>query len=293
MNVRHVMIILWVLSFSTACTSISSQEAEMSKLRPINSKSDIVKELYEIKNDIEQTHQVKVHFNKFCRTYWGRYKLTANNNELLAYMKMMQAEMKKYPPGYFVKSRASNMCLGENLSVNRITVAAMPAPENNILLYSVAREVSGKRKPYKLGYLTNTFHHELFHNTDYAIWGMHYYKWNKWHTLNTPGFKYAGKGTMAYTNKAAMREMKLLKGFMNKYSQTGMEEDRAEIMEAIMLYPQRELILRKCQRDEIIVKKVNLTADIVNTRILNDGSWPHLDKVVSLCNQPGKMTLRP
>lgn len=289
MSHSRIIPLILLLFFLASCASIhtlSRQEKAVVAARTSTNQDPVVVEIFRIKKAIESRYGVHLIINRVCRTYWGRYRLTANNKELLRYFRMMEAEIKKYPSDYFIKSRANMLCFGEHLSVKRVVVAAVPVPEINTILYSLSRDIKGKgRKPYKIGYLTNTFHHELFHNTDYVIWGRHYYKWDKWQVLNVPGFRYAGKGTMAYTQKDKMKKMKLQKGFMNKYSQTGMEEDRAEIMEAIMLYPENKHLIRRCQRDEIIRKKVNLINEIVNKRILNDQLWSQLRAVVNECNK--------
>ncbi|MDH5180964.1 MAG: hypothetical protein OEZ39_11255 [Gammaproteobacteria bacterium] len=256
------------------------------KRSPAGSDPD-VRAIYRLKQEIEAGYGVKVHINKKCSTYWGRYNLAVDNKRLLTFMQMMHEEIRKYPVDFFRKSRAENICIGENLSVNGITVAAMPAPENNIVIYSLARDVkSTPLVPYKMPYMRTVFHHELFHNTDYVVWGKHYYKWAAWHALNVPGFTYSRGGVLAYTNPKMVKSSRLEKGFMNKYSQLGMEEDRAEIMEAIMMYPGSKLVINKCRQDEIIRNKVNLIVKLLDDKIIKQRKW-HIHEVADRCNSGG------
>ncbi|MCQ2819741.1 MAG: hypothetical protein MJ252_20950 [archaeon] len=95
-------------------------------------------------------------------------------------------------------------------------------------------------------YIRIVLHHELFH---YIDWVDDYsYEDIIWETFNVPGFKY-GKGG-EYEREWIQLDKKF-KGFINHYSTSALEEDRAEIYQYLIGCPDEALN----HKDEIIKKK--------------------------------------
>jgi hypothetical protein len=125
--------------------------------------------------------------------------------------------------------------------------AACPEYYKTMSLYYCARE----RFP---NYIRTVIHHELFHYVDFMHDGT--YDDPKYQKFNSHGFKYGRGG-------AYEREWKPLspdiKGFLNFYSTTGIEEDKAEIFQFIMGSPYKAF---RCE-DEVVNKKVFYIANFL------------------------------
>ena len=105
-------------------------------------------------------------------------------------------------------------------------------------------------------YIRLVIHHELFHFIDWI--DDYSYEDKKWNTFNMPGFKY-GKG--GQSERVWIQLDEHTKGFINHYSTTGSEEDRAEIYQYLIGCPDEALN----HKDDIIVKKANhIKSFIVN-----------------------------
>lgn len=125
--------------------------------------------------------------------------------------------------------------------------AACPEYYKTMSVYYCARE-------RYLTYIRTVIHHELFHYVDFVHDGT--YDDPKFQKFNVPGFRY-GKGG------AYEREWKPLspdtKGFLNFYSTTGIEEDKAEIYQFIMTSPDKAFK----HEDEIVNEKVFYIANFL------------------------------
>ena len=104
-------------------------------------------------------------------------------------------------------------------------------------------------------YIRIVMHHEFFH---YVDWIDDYsYEDEKFEKLNEPNFSY-GKG--GEFEREWIKLDKGTKGFINHYSTTGLEEDRAEIYQYLIGDPDEALN----NKDEIVRKKVMRIQEFVN-----------------------------
>jgi len=125
--------------------------------------------------------------------------------------------------------------------------AACPEYYKTFSLYYCAKE----RFPT---YIRTVIHHELFHYVDFIHDGT--YDDPKFNKLNTLGFKYGKGGAYEREWKPLNPE---LKGFLNFYSTTGIEEDKAEIFQYIMAFPEKAFKYE----DEIVNKKIFYIANFM------------------------------
>ena len=72
-------------------------------------------------------------------------------------------------------------------------------------------------------------HHEFFHYIDYA--DDQSYDDDEWEGLNQKGFKYGNGGD---SEREWVKLDKNTRGFINHYSTTALEEDRAEIYQYLI-----------------------------------------------------------
>ena len=104
-------------------------------------------------------------------------------------------------------------------------------------------------------YIRIVMHHEFFHYVDWI--DDNSYEDEIFEKLNEPNFKYGNGGEF---EREWIKLEKGTKGFINHYSTTGLEEDRAEIYQYLIGDPDEALN----NKDEIVRKKVKRIQEFVN-----------------------------
>ena len=175
----------------------------------------------------------------------------SSTNDLDFYMPLFLFEILLYPKSFIKNSKINSFTFINSL--NFVTPdyqqyrAACPEYYKTKSLYLCTKE----RSPV---YIRTVIHHEFFHYVDFIDDGT--YDEPKWNKLNYPGFKY-GKGG------AYEREWKPLdpetKGFLNFYSTTGIEEDKAEVFQYLMSFPEEAF----AYKDMIINNKIYYMANFL------------------------------
>jgi hypothetical protein len=176
-----------------------------------------------------------------CVTY--KLELSPSTNEdLNLILPLHFYELCLYPSSYIRKSKIEEFVYIHNL--NFVTPeysqyrAACPEYNYSCSMYYATKERS-------IEYIRLVLHHELFHYVDYT--DDQTFEDLEWRKLNTPKFKYGNGGHLEREYKEKDSE---LKGFLNFYSTTGIEEDKAEIYQFLMLDPTSAL-----NHEDIIIKK--------------------------------------
>jgi hypothetical protein len=96
------------------------------------------------------------------------------------------------------------------------------------------------------------------------------YDWCDWMLLNTEGFNYGCGGASAYAD-AIERYIDVYsptnprKGFVNLYSLTGDEEDRAELLAYILTDFERPMLISLLKKDEILKQKIEALRSLLNS----------------------------
>ncbi len=199
------------------------------------------------------------------------HELTDDTN-LSDYFNLLLTEYSKYPEGYFDLIGIDTVVVCKKLRFKSQTLAAVPDPYRKTLL------LDANYSRYKKGYLIQVMHHELHHCTEYAIWKDMYYSWSKWSDLNMEGFRYGSGGASAYLAENATKDYYTMchpkEGFANPYQMTGEEEDRCEIMGFILSDHRRGKLIEYCKEDKIILAKVRLLIDLMDTFVgTKDNYW--------------------
>lgn len=213
---------------------------------------------------------------------WGSvsYDPGVSEDELIRYLDILGREFSKYPEGYLRQSQALTIILGRDLNYCGQPRAAIPDPYKKQLFLSV----NGAFKIRSERYLAHVMHHELHHLTEYSMWRNMTFDWHEWILLNGDGFCYGNGGADAYSEYMAKgtdfySPNNPHQGFINLYSLTGDEEDRAELMAFIMTDYERPMIAELLQKDVILREKSRLLV-----RLLKDFSRPsvHLLGTISM-----------
>lgn len=249
-----------VMGGALLCLSCVSLYASMS--------DNVMCKIEEVSNSIGVT----VVANLSATDSWGSvsYDPGTGEQELLRYLDLLQSEFSKYPEGYLQQSQALTIILGSDLNFCGQPRAAIPDPYKKQLFLSVngAFRINSER------YLAHVMHHELHHLTEYSMWKNMTFDWHEWILLNGDGFCYGTGGADAYSEYMAKgtdfySPNNPHQGFINLYSLTGDEEDRAELMAFIMTDYERPMVEELLQKDAILRQKSRLLA-----RLLQDFSRP-------------------
>jgi hypothetical protein len=146
----------------------------------------------------------------------------ADPKALHEYARLFVPEFSLYPADLVKRARLRRVVLCRDLSFAGQRRNAVPDYEHDTLYLDVSRGT------YNTRYLRKVIHHEFFHIIDYRDDGSVYAD-ERWASLNPPGFKYGGSGRAAQD----LRETSVLTtkypGFLNHYSTTAVEEDKAEV----------------------------------------------------------------
>jgi len=199
---------------------------------------------------------VTIVLDKVIKGSWEEisYKIPSDTNAVIEYLQLLDKEFSKYPVGYFNKVGVRTIAITQELTINSQLRAAIPDPYKGILFLSL--DNSGESDTY----LIHVMHHELHHCAEYKHWNSMSYLWDPWALANTSGFSYQGGGASAYENPNIdwYSMNRPIDGFINKYSTTAQEEDRAEIVAAIMTESEKEKLDEFLTKDEILQQKVLL-----------------------------------
>lgn len=182
------------------------------------------------------------------------YKLDcapSTEEDLDMYMPIFFMEWCIYPKSFIKKSKLKNVIFVDRIQFTTPFFSQYRAgcPETN---QTESLVLSTKERNFL--YIRIVIHHELFHYIDWV--DDFSYEDEGWEELNVPGFKY-GKG-----GEYEREWIKLdpdAKGFINHYSTSALEEDRAEIYQYLIGCPDEALN----NKDEIVQKKVKRIRDFV------------------------------
>lgn len=147
---------------------------------------------------------------------------SADAKAVQEYAALFGPEFTLYPPALVRKSQLKRVVLCCDLSFADQRRNAVPDYEHDTLYLDVSRGTHSKP------YLRTVIHHEFFHIIDYRDDG-NVYRDERWEALNPAKFKYGrgGRGAQDQPDTSILTDR--FPGFLNHYSTTGVEEDKAEM----------------------------------------------------------------
>jgi hypothetical protein len=144
--------------------------------------------------------------------------------------------------------------------------SAIPDFESDILYLDVCRGW-----PNRL-YLRKVLHHEFFHILDYRDDGS-VYEDPSWSELNPPEFAYGsgGRNAQGRADTSVLNDQH--PGFLNHYSTTGVEEDKAEIFANLIVEPLK--MKERVEADAVLRRKVDRLKELVMRFCpeIDEGFW--------------------
>ncbi len=176
----------------------------------------------------------------------------ANAAQVAAYVPLLTSELSLYPPEFVAKTKLKRITLCRELSFAGQRRTAVPDFEHDVLYLDVARE---SRKPF---YLNKVFHHEFFHIVDLRDDGTLYAD-ERWAQLNHDDFRYGtgGKNAQDFSDTSLLTDK--YPGFLNHYSTTGVEEDKAELFANLIVEP--EYVAQQAAKDAVVQAKIECLKD--------------------------------
>lgn len=191
---------------------------------------------------------------------------SSGTRELAAYARLFAAEWALYPPDFIKRSQLTRVVLCTELTFAGQRRNAVPDFEHNVLYLDVARGT------YSRPYLRKVIHHEFFHIVDLRD-DSNLYQDERWEGLNRADFKYGsgGKNAQGLAQTSVLTDK--YPGFLNHYSTTGVEEDKAEVFANLIVDP--GYVEDRARKDRVLEAKIKrmrkLLADFCPD--LNDDFW--------------------
>lgn len=198
----------------------------------------------------------------------------ADVRELPDYGGLFVREFSLYPRELVERSRLKRVVLCSDLSFARQRRSAIPDFEHHTLYLDVSGGSSNRL------YQRKVIHHEFFHILDWVDDGS-VYEDATWVRLNPPGFKYGSGGSRAQDNSGTSVLTEKYPGFLNHYSTTGVEEDKAEIFANLMA--DSDYVRRRISKDLVLRSKVEAMKALLSQFCpqMNEDFWQKVDRTES------------
>lgn len=164
-----------------------------------------------------------------------------------SYAAILGKEFAVYPVDFVKRSKLKSIRLCTGLRFGRQRRTALHDHRTGTLYLDVER---GRHDD---DYVRRVIHHEYFHMVDYADDGE-VYRDDDWAALNPEGFRYGASGASAQRDPTASLATDDLPGFLNRYSTTGVEEDKAEFF--AHLIHDHDRVAARARKDPIVRRKM-------------------------------------
>jgi len=121
-------------------------------------------------------------------------------------------------------------------------------------------------------YMRQVIHHETFHMLDTFAGTVEADP--VWNALNRKGFKYGKGGESMQDDPSAGVYTLKYPGFLNRYSTSGQEEDKAEVFSTAITVP--GYMLQRSRKDPVLAKKLRLMDQRLKQWGAVPKGWPQL-----------------
>ena len=188
----------------------------------------------------------------------------ASESDLVRYAEILNSEFTIYPPSFIENSQIKKIVLCQDLTFAGQKRWAIPEFEHHTLYLDVDNDSDD--------YLRRVIHHDFFHLVDVADDG-HLLEDARWAALNPADFRYGHGGASALNDSSTSVLTDRYPGFLNHYSTTGIEEDKAEIYCYMIVEPGH--IERQSSKNPLIRLKVEMMRALVLelSPEMNDEFW--------------------
>jgi hypothetical protein len=154
----------------------------------------------------------------------------AEPEAVAAYAPLLAREFDLYPPELVRRVGLRRVVLCRNLTYRTEPAAGLPHFRGDALYLDVGVLAEDP------AYARTAVHHEFFHLLDYRDDGQ-VYRDPAWEALNPPGTRYGRGGWSVLGDPQTAVLTDRYPGFLNHYSTTGVEEDKAEVFAYLVAQP--------------------------------------------------------
>jgi hypothetical protein len=192
------------------------------------------------------------------------------SDRLRKYIPLLTRELSIYPVALLRKFNLKSIVLCEELSFNDEKRSAVPDFRQGALFLDVSQG------HYCPNYLRKVVHHDLFHLIDFADDGL-IYDDPVWAGLNDQSFRYGEGGSQMQADESSSLMTWEANGFITKYAQSALEEDKAELFSHMIVHYQAVLV--KCAVDRVLRAKLfHMKEDLRQfSPAFNSAFWQKMD----------------
>ncbi len=163
------------------------------------------------------------------------------------YKPWLLSEFDLYPVDLIRKVELKRIVLCTDLAFDGQRRNAVPDFDHDTLYLEVIRG------DYDPNYMRRVIHHDFFHIVDWKD-DFKLTEDDRWSALNPQGFRYGSGGATAQEDESAGVLNAKLPGFLNRYSQTAVEEDKAEVFSVMVVQAQH--VAERSQDDRVLNAKM-------------------------------------
>ncbi len=203
---------------------------------------------------VSKPYNIKIYYRKFIPSSYSRrhttfkYLTKNDDNNLIKFSIILYEAWSKYPVDFVKKTNIKAIALVTNMKVVGQKRMAMPDAYGEVLYVDINCVDYGKQ------YSEHIIHHEYYHMIEQEFNGSMYYKDPNWKLLNKKGFLYGRGGRFMRDSKLTWKKHPKL-GFVNGYSTSGLEEDKAEVFAHLLTTGEFKEVYKWFNDDDILRSK--------------------------------------
>lgn len=205
--------------------------------------------------------------------------MKVDRKDISDFSALFAAEFSLYPPDLVRRTKLKRIILCADLSFAGEELAGLADSEHDELYLDIG--YASEDEPY----LRETIHHEFFHIIDYQYDGSGDDD-NRWASLNSANFKYGNGGKSALHLPDTCDLSTEFPGFLNHYSTTAVEEDKAEVFANLIV--NFAYVEARCKKDRVLRAKVRRMKDLLARfcPAINDQFWEKVKAVKRTEQEP-------
>ncbi|GEM_PF-826216 len=190
---------------------------------------------------------------------------TAPQDKIDEFSELLAAELARYPEELFRKLHVERIVLCTEMKRDGVVYGGLAEYDSDTIHFAITEGWNLEN------FMRAKAHHELFHFLDYRD-DLTSEKDDAWEKLNPEGFRYDPKKT----GYGGLDDSE--KGFLNKYSHTGVGEDKAEVFAYSVSAP--KAMRERARRDPILKSKIARIKELARAYCaeLDDAFWEALER---------------
>ena len=243
---------LWALCFLIFCADLACP----AHLRADSATSGLERQIDAVASRIQTQYPFKLAYKDFSAksplaiTYQPADK--KDYRDLLAYLKLFEEEIRKYPKSFFDNARLEKVVFVKKFFNGEQPVEGFYARDEHLIFMDFLRS---KGNPITQ---RHNVHHEFYHMMEAQMAGDPGRNNPEWALLNDATFVYRKENVLRQDSAAPFF------GFTSEYAMVSPEEDRAEVYACLLISSQSKIAHRWMRHDTVLKKKVDYIKMLVH-----------------------------